>query len=128
MLCQLVCIDRRYQRMNCFNIRELQSVLKRRFFTDLINSSEHHTLLNESLISLRFKLNNSVNVTPDTLTYYNFNLTNTFKSKITDLVSTYYKPSYTIYEHAYSDEDFIKHFNKVNSTGFGAVRTFFRTY
>ena len=24
MLCQLVCTDRRYARMNCFNIRELQ--------------------------------------------------------------------------------------------------------
>ena len=32
MLCQLICADRRYQRMNCFNIRELQGILKRRFF------------------------------------------------------------------------------------------------
>jgi hypothetical protein len=32
MLCQLVCVDRRYQRMNAFNIRELQGILKRRFF------------------------------------------------------------------------------------------------
>ena len=31
-LCQLVCIDRRYQRMNCFNIRELQSLLRNKFF------------------------------------------------------------------------------------------------
>ena len=34
-LCQLVCIDRRYQRMNCFNIRELQSLLRNRFFDEL---------------------------------------------------------------------------------------------
>ena len=33
MLMQLVCVDRRYQRMNCFNIRELQGILKRRFFS-----------------------------------------------------------------------------------------------
>lgn len=58
MLCQLVCIDRRYQRMNCFNIRELQSTLKRRFFADLMNSSEHHTLLHKALLNLRFKFNN----------------------------------------------------------------------
>ena len=31
MLCQLVCVDRRYQRMNCFNIREVESLLKRKF-------------------------------------------------------------------------------------------------
>jgi hypothetical protein len=40
MLCQLVCVDRRYQRMNCFNIREIQSILKRRFYTDLINTQD----------------------------------------------------------------------------------------
>jgi len=57
MLAQLVCVDRRYQRMNCFNIREIQSILKRRFFTDLINTQDHHTLLNKTAIGLRFKLN-----------------------------------------------------------------------
>ena len=31
MLMQLVCVDRRYQRMNCFNVRELQGNLKRKF-------------------------------------------------------------------------------------------------
>lgn len=34
-LCQLVCVDRRYQRMNCFNIRELQGLLRNRFFEEL---------------------------------------------------------------------------------------------
>ncbi len=57
MLCQLVCVDRRYQRMNCFNIREAESLLKRRFFTDLINSKDQHILLNKTAIGLRFKLN-----------------------------------------------------------------------
>ena len=61
MLCQLVCVDRRYQRMNCFNIRELQGILKRRFFNDLVNSNDHHTLLNDSMIGIRFKLNNTQN-------------------------------------------------------------------
>lgn len=34
-LCQLVCVDRRYQRMNCFNIRELQGLLRNRFIEEL---------------------------------------------------------------------------------------------
>jgi hypothetical protein len=55
MLGQLLCIDRRYQRMNCFNIREAQSLLKKEFFTDLINSTDHRDLLNSTMISHRFK-------------------------------------------------------------------------
>jgi hypothetical protein len=55
MLGQLLCIDRRYQRMNCFNIREAQSLLKKEFFTDLINSTDHRDLLNSTMISYRYK-------------------------------------------------------------------------
>src|SRR5690606_3214751 len=58
MLCQLVCVDRRYQRMNCFNIREVQSILKKKFFTDLINSKDQHLFFNNSAIGIRFKTNN----------------------------------------------------------------------
>lgn len=58
MLGQLVCIDRRYQRMNCFNIREVQSLLKRKFFHDLVISADHHTLLNSTIMNLRYKTNN----------------------------------------------------------------------
>lgn len=56
MLCQLVCVDRRYQRMNCFNIREMQSLLKRKFFTDLINTKDHRLLLDKTSLGLRFHL------------------------------------------------------------------------
>lgn len=55
MLGQLICLDRRYQRMNCFNIREAQAILKKRFFVDLINSNDHHTLLSKTMLGLRFK-------------------------------------------------------------------------
>lgn len=58
MLCQLVCLDRRYQRMNCFNIREFESLLKARFFPDLLNSHDYRRLLNNSIIGLRLKTNN----------------------------------------------------------------------
>lgn len=34
ILCQLVCVDRRYQRMNCFNIKEAQTLLKQKFLFD----------------------------------------------------------------------------------------------
>ena len=55
MLGQLICLDRRYQRMNCFNIREAQSLLKKRFFIDLITSTEQHTLLTKTMLGLRYK-------------------------------------------------------------------------
>jgi hypothetical protein len=89
MLCQLVCVDRRYQRMNCFNIRELQGILKRRFFNDLVNSNEHHTLLNDTMIGVRFKLNNTQNIEPDIFTFYNFGTTDVAKFKTQTLNSSY---------------------------------------
>ena len=89
MLCQLVCVDRRYQRMNCFNIRELQGILKRRFFTDLVNSNDHRALLNDSMIGLRFKLNNTNNIEPDIFTFYNFGTLDVTKFKTSNLTSSY---------------------------------------
>jgi hypothetical protein len=72
MLGQLVCIDRRYQRMNCFNIREVQSLLKRKFFTDLINSHDHNQLLNNTMIGLKFKTNDFNVISPNTFLLFNF--------------------------------------------------------
>ena len=74
MLCQLVCTDRRYARMNCFNIRELQSILKNKFFTDLVNSHDHRELLNQSMIGLRFKQNNTLNLDLDMSSFYKYGL------------------------------------------------------
>jgi hypothetical protein len=81
MLFQLVCTDRRYARMNCFNIRELQGILKRKFFTDLVNSHEHKDLLDKSMIGLRYKTNSNINLDPDMLSFYNFGLHNAGLSK-----------------------------------------------
>lgn len=89
MLCQLVCVDRRYQRMNCFNIRELQGILKRRFFTDLINSNDFRQLMEASMIGLRFKSNNNLSGTPNSFAFYNFGVTNSSKSKNYVMGSTY---------------------------------------
>ena len=90
MLCQLVCVDRRYQRMNCFNIRELQGILKKRFFTDLVNSNDHRELLNNTMINLRFKLNNTQSIEPDIFTFYNIGTTTSLKTK-----TNFYNSIYT---------------------------------
>jgi hypothetical protein len=58
--------------MNCFNIRELQGILKRKFFSDLIDSGDYHTLLKDSMVNLRFKLNTSANIDYDTFAFYKF--------------------------------------------------------
>jgi hypothetical protein len=76
MLCQLICIDRRYQRLNCFNMRQLETVLRRQFFTDFLSSGDHHTLMNDSMIGLRFKLNQHQNFQPDEFAFYNLGLLN----------------------------------------------------
>jgi len=67
--------------MNCFNIRELQGILKRKFFTDLVNSSEHKYLLDSSVIGLRFKNNLEDFIRPDQSLFYNYGLTMNPKSK-----------------------------------------------
>jgi hypothetical protein len=82
MLCQLVCVDRKYQRMNCFNIRELQGILKRKFFTDLVNTSDSHKAMESTLINMRHKNNMSNILMYDQSLFYNFDLTNTSKSKV----------------------------------------------
>jgi hypothetical protein len=89
MLCQLVCVDRRYQRMNCFNIRELQGILKRKFFTDLTNTSDFHLLVNQSLIGSRFKNNSNISSMPDTSIIYNYGTTLSSKVKLQPLLNKY---------------------------------------
>lgn len=81
MLCQLVCVDKRYQRMNCFNIREIQSILKKKFFPDLINSHDHHEFLNKTVLGLRFKTQGIGAINSNIQTFYNYGIENTSKIK-----------------------------------------------
>lgn len=74
MLCQLVCLDRRYQRMNCFNIREVESLLKSRFFPDLVNSYDYRLLLNNTIINLRYKTTTLTPLDNNLLLFNHFNL------------------------------------------------------
>jgi hypothetical protein len=43
--------------MNCFNIREVEALLKGRFFPDLVNSNDYRLLLHNTILKLRFKTN-----------------------------------------------------------------------
>jgi hypothetical protein len=106
MLCQLVCVDRRYQRMNCFNIRELQGILKRKFFPDLVNINDHRNLMETSMLGLRFKVNNHDSIRPEQSLFYNFGLTNVSKQKNVNFVNYLYNPT----THTSYGE------NKINST------------
>jgi heme/copper-type cytochrome/quinol oxidase subunit 1 len=120
MLCQLVCVDRRYQRMNCFNIRELQGILKRKFFTDLVNSNDHRDLFDKSIIGLRFKNNNQLNINHDMSLFYNFGTTNSSKAKYT-LFSNNYADLTTFAKTQYIISDF---FLKVSEYVVNLVNSF----
>jgi hypothetical protein len=91
MLCQLVCVDRRYQRMNSFNIRELQSILQRRFFTDLVNTSDHRDMLESLAVTMRFKANSNDFIRPDQSLFYNFGLNNISRTKLSTLLPYNYE-------------------------------------
>jgi hypothetical protein len=60
--------------MNCFNIREVQSILKKRFYTDLINTHDYHTFLDKTAMGLRFKTNNINNINSNIFVFYNYGL------------------------------------------------------
>ena len=84
MLGQLVCIDRRYQRMNCFNIREVQSLLKRKFFVDLINTHDYKILLDSSMINLKYKTNDLTFNNLNSQIFYNFGISFDLKNRNID--------------------------------------------
>ena len=97
MLCQLVCLDRRYQRMNCFNIREVQALLKGRFFNDLVNSNDHHDFLNKTIIGLRFKTNDLNSINPNMLLFYRYGLYNNTSRSQSYISSVYAEGDYTFF-------------------------------
>jgi hypothetical protein len=89
MLCQLVCLDRRYQRMNCFNIREVESLLKSRFFPDLLNSNDYKVLLNKTTLGLRFKLHNLGIIDNSFLLFNEYSIDKALKLKVLSPSSDY---------------------------------------
>jgi hypothetical protein len=73
--------------MNCFNIREIQSLLKRRFFTDLINTKDHRILLDRTSIGLRFKTNNLTTHNSNMLNFYIYGTEKSPKVRVFDFFS-----------------------------------------
>jgi len=69
MLAQLLCVDRRFQRMNCFNIREVEALLKQRFFAELINTDDNHQFRDSTIVGLKYR--NTLNL--ETFINSNFN-------------------------------------------------------
>lgn len=109
--------------MNCFNIRELQGILKRRFFTDVINSADHRTMLSSSMIGLRFMENNNFNFDPDVLSFHKLGTSTSPKLRLSDLRSTYESPNiktgYSLSSPvSYSSKTFSYDTNLLSFTGF----------
>jgi len=91
VLCQLVCVDRRYQRMNCYNVKELQSLVRKRFFFEILDNNVLNENLNNSFISIR-NLNNQTSRN-NLNSFYFFNLDN--KSNLNSFFSLgYYTDNY----------------------------------
>jgi len=67
--------------MNCFSIRELQSVFKRRFFTDLTTSNDYRYLLEKSMIGLKYKLNNNMNISHNMFIFNNYGTSKIINNK-----------------------------------------------
>jgi hypothetical protein len=109
MLFQLVCTDRRYARINCFNIRELQGILKRKFFVDLIDSHDYKDLLKSSMINLRYKTNSNLNLDFDTSTFYKFGI---HTSEINKRITFYNSSKKFMSNH---DVFFLNYFGSLNS-------------
>ena len=70
MLVQLVCLDRRYQRMNCYNIREIQTILKSQYAPNSDDNVSVNLLLNETALGLRYKLMGLTSIDSSMLNYY----------------------------------------------------------
>jgi hypothetical protein len=83
MLVQLVCLDRRYQRMNCYNIREIQTLLKSQYAPNSNDAGNVHFLLNETVLGLRYKLMSLTSVDSSMLNYYRNSLNASYQLNVT---------------------------------------------
>jgi hypothetical protein len=70
MLVQLVCLDRRYQRMNCYNIREIQTILKSKYSPNNSGSADVRFNLNDTVIGARYTLDDMSFLDPYMFVYY----------------------------------------------------------
>jgi hypothetical protein len=76
MLVQLVCLDRRYQRMNCYNIREIQTILKSKYSPATSDSADVHFNLSDTAVGLRYQLGSLDFIDPSIFTFYKNSILN----------------------------------------------------
>lgn len=57
MLAQLVCLDRRYQRMNCYNVREVQTLLQSKYSPTKQTEAELCDAMIDVVLELRYRSN-----------------------------------------------------------------------
>ena len=100
MLAQLVCLDRRYQRMNCFNIRELQTLLRHRYHPELLDDTLHTDFISQTTLSTRFKLFDLSTINPRMALFNEYPLLNTLFNKPS---TTHQTPRGRIRPSSYSD-------------------------
>lgn len=114
MLCQLVCLDRRYQRMNCFNIREVEALLKSRFFPDLINTNDYRFVLNNSMIGLRYKISDLTSIDSNMLLFHQYGLLRNTTNRLINYFYTHpnYISIYEFYENTYIDNLILNNIEK----------------
>lgn len=76
MLVQLVCLDRRYQRMNCYNIREIQTILKSKYSPATSDSADAHFNLGDTAVGLRYQIGGIDFIDPAIFTFYKNSILN----------------------------------------------------
>jgi hypothetical protein len=65
----------------------VQSLLKRRFFADLVNTADHKAFLNETMLGVRFKLSDTGVISSHFYLYSNFGLSLEHKIRYLTLIS-----------------------------------------
>ena len=70
MLVQLVCLDRRYQRMNCYNIREIQTILKSKYSPNTSDAADVRFNLNDTVLGVRYSASELNFLDPAMFVYY----------------------------------------------------------
>jgi len=89
MLCHLVCTDKKYSKLNYFNIKQYQGLIRHRHFAELINGNEHHTILNPTMTAVRFKLNGHNATEQNIMLFYRYGITNLSKPKNINFKASY---------------------------------------
>ncbi len=105
--------------MNAFNIKEIQAVLKRKFFTDLQNSHEFNSLLDKTMIGVKYKINNLNFINSHSHLNYNLGLKKIF-NKNENFFNLDKNETSVIFSFFYRNLNFfyLNHFNLFNNSYF----------